>query len=64
MQKLKNRKSVTKRYRKTKNNKYMYKHPYKAHILEKKSQKQKRHMRKLGLVAKGDAKMLNLLLPY
>lgn len=64
MPKLKTRRSADKRYRKTKNKKFIYKRPYRAHILEKKSQKQKRHMRTKGLVCKGDSKSIHLMLPY
>lgn len=64
MGKLKTRKSANKRYRKTKNTKFLFKRPYKAHILEKKSQKQKRHMRTQGVVCKGEARSISLMLPY
>lgn len=64
MSKLKTRQAASKRYRKTKNGKFIFKRPYKAHILEKKSQKRKRHMRTLGIVSKGESKSLNRMLPY
>jgi large subunit ribosomal protein L35 len=64
MPKLKTRKSADKRYRKTKNNKFVFKRPYKGHILEKKSPKQKRHMNTMGVAAKGDSKSIAIMLPY
>ena len=63
MPKLKTRQSANKRYRRTRNGKIVYKRPYKAHILEKKSQKQKRHMRTVGIVCKGDIKTIKIILP-
>lgn len=63
MPKLKTRQSASKRYRRTRNEKIIYKHPYKAHILEKKSQKRKRHMRTVGIVSKGYTKTIKKLLP-
>ena len=62
MTKLKTRHSARKRYRPTCNRKIVYRRPYKAHILEKKSPKQKRHMRTDGLVSKGDAKNIKIML--
>ena len=64
MSKLKTRHAAAKRYRKTKTGKFMFKRPYKGHILEKKSQKQKRHMSQMGVVAAGDAKNICFMLPY
>jgi len=42
----------------------MFKRPYKGHILEKKSPKQKRHMSQMGVVSPGDAKNIRIMLPY
>lgn len=61
--KLKTRQAAKKRYRPTKNGKFIYRRPYKAHILEKKSPKQKRHMRTTGITSKGDTKVIKVLLP-
>ena len=62
MTKLKTRSSASKRYRRTRNQKVIYKRPYGAHFLEKKSQKQKRHMRTSGIICRGDLKTLKGLL--
>ena len=64
MPKLKTRRSASKRYRKTKTGKFIFKRPYKGHILEKKSPKQRRHMSTMGVVATGDAKSIKIMLPY
>lgn len=64
MPKLKTRRSASKRYRKTKTGKFIFKRPYKGHILEKKSPKQRRHMSTTGVVAAGDAKCIKIMLPY
>lgn len=61
---IKTRRSALKRYRKTKNKKVIYKHPYLSHILEKKSAKRKRNLRTRSLMAKGDMKNINIMLPY
>jgi large subunit ribosomal protein L35 len=64
MPKLKTRQAASKRYRKTKTGKFIFKRPYKGHILEKKSPKQRRHMSTMGVVATGDAKSIKIMLPY
>jgi len=64
MSKLKTRRAAAKRYRKTKTGKFMFKRPYKGHILEKKSPKQKRHMSQMGVASPGDAKNIRIMLPY
>ena len=64
MSKLKTRRSADKRYRRTKNGKFIFKRPYKSHILEKKSPKQRRHMSTMGVAAKGDSKSIAIMLPY
>ena len=61
--KLKTRSSAAKRYRKTKTGKVIRRMAYKGHILEKKSQKRKRNLRRKGLVFKGELCALNLMLP-
>ena len=63
MSKLKTRRSASKRYRRTKTGKFVFKRPYKAHILEKKSRKQKRHMKTDGIACKGDARNIKIMLP-
>jgi large subunit ribosomal protein L35 len=64
MSKLKTRRSAEKRYRKTKNGKFIFKRPFKSHILEKKSPKQRQHMSTMGVAAKGDARSITIMLPY
>ena len=64
MSKLKTRRSANKRYRKTKNRKFIFKRPFKSHILEKKSPKQRQHMSTMGVAAKGDARSITIMLPY
>ena len=54
MSKLKTRRSADKRYRKTKNGKFIFKRPYKSHILEKKSPKQHPHMSTMAVATEGD----------
>ena len=60
--KLKVRQSASKRYRLTRTGKVIYKQAYKAHILEKKTPKRKRQLRRSATVFKGDAKTIQLLL--
>ena len=62
MNKLKTRQAARKRYRVTRTGKIIFKRPYKAHILEKKSPKQKRHMRTDGIVFKGDVIAIKTML--
>ena len=64
MSKLKTRRSAEKRYRRTKNGKFIFKRPFKSHILEKKSPKQRQHMSTMGVAAKGDARSITIMLPY
>jgi large subunit ribosomal protein L35 len=61
--KLKTRKAAAKRYKKTKTGKILRKKAFRGHILEKKSPKRKRHLRKTGLVSKGEIKPILLMLP-
>lgn len=64
MSKIKTRRAAAKRYRKTKTGKFIFKRPYKSHILEKKSPKQRRHMSTMGVVAPGDARSIKVMMPY
>ena len=61
--KLKTRSSTQKRYKKTGTGKFIRRKAFKGHILEKKSPKRKRHLRKTGLVSKGEIKPILLMLP-
>ena len=61
--KLKNRSSAEKRYKKTKTGKVLRRKAFRGHILEKKSPKQKRHLRSKTLVFKGEVRAINRMLP-
>jgi large subunit ribosomal protein L35 len=64
MPKLKTRKSASKRYKVTGNNKFLRRHAYKGHLLMKKSNRQKRKLSQVTLVNKSDSKAIKLMLPY
>jgi large subunit ribosomal protein L35 len=64
MPKLKTNKSVQKRVRVTKSGKFKKMRAGRRHLLESKSSKQKRHMRKGDLVSSGMEKQLRRLMPY
>jgi len=64
MTKLKTRSSANKRYRRTRNQKVIYKRPCGAHFLEKKSQKQKRHIQTAGVVCRSDLKTIKGMLLF
>ncbi len=58
MPKIKSRSSVTKRFKKTGKGKLKRGHAYTSHLFISKSQKQKRHLRKSGLVSKAETKKM------
>jgi large subunit ribosomal protein L35 len=62
MPKMKTNKSVAKRFKVTASGKVKRGHAFKSHILTKKSQKRKRHLRKPDLCAPGDAKRIKKML--
>lgn len=62
--KLKTRSSAAKRYKKSATGKIMRRKAFRGHILEKKSQKQKRGLRKKSKVSNGDKKAIKKMLPY
>ena len=62
MPKMKTNRGAAKRLRKTGSGKILRRKAYKSHILTKKSQKRKRHLRKPTLVAKADEKRVRRLL--
>ena len=64
MPKMKTNKGAAKRLKRTASGKLKRRKAYKSHILTKKNQKRKRHLRKAGLVDKADEKRMNRLLPY
>ncbi|KGX93402.1 50S ribosomal protein L35 [Pontibacillus halophilus JSM 076056 = DSM 19796] len=63
MPKMKTHKGMQKRFRRTASGNYKRAHAYTSHLFANKSQKQKRKLRKSGLVAKGDLKRMEQLLP-
>ncbi len=64
MPKMKTHKGAAKRFKITGSGKIKKAKAYKSHILEKKSAKRKRNLRKSGIVAAADAKRFRGLLPY
>lgn len=64
MPKMKTRKSAAKRLRVTKNGKVKYKKQGLRHILTKKSTKNKRNLRKAGILSDSEQKRVQKLLPY
>ena len=61
MPKMKTNKSAAKRFKKTGTGKLKRGHAYTSHILTKKSPKNKRQLRKAGLVSKADEKRMKRL---
>ena len=64
MPKMKTHRGAAKRFKKTGTGKFKKMTAYKSHILEKKSAKRKRHLRKSGIVSAADHHRLRELLPY
>ena len=64
MPKMKTHRGAAKRFKKTKSGKYKFRHGYRNHILTKKTTKRKRHLRKDSYLKPGDAKRIDVLLPY
>lgn len=64
MPKMKTHRGAAKRFKLTGTGKIKKANAGKSHILEKKSSKRKRNLRKSGLVSAADAKKLKLLIPY
>ncbi len=62
MPKMKTHRGAAKRFKKTGSGKIKRFHGYTSHILEKKSPKRKRNLRKGAIMAKGDAKRLEKLI--
>lgn len=63
MPKLKTKKTVAKRFRKTASGKLKRGKAYRRHILTSKTRKQKRHLKQSAIVTDGDAARMNRLLP-
>ena len=64
MQKMKTRRAAAKRFTVTGTGEIRRNKAYKSHILEKKSPKRKRNMRKAALLVAGDYKREIKCLPY
>lgn len=62
--KLKTKKTVAKRFRKTATGKLKRNKAYKRHILTSKTRKNKRHLKASTLVFEGDVPRMKRLLPY
>lgn len=63
MPKIKTRRAAAKRFTVTGTGEFKRNKAFKRHILEKKSQKRKRNMRKAALITGADYKRVNLMLP-
>ncbi|MBR5236701.1 MAG: 50S ribosomal protein L35 [Clostridia bacterium] len=64
MPKIKTHRASAKRFKVTKNGKIKMKHAYKSHILNKKSTKRKRQLRKGAYACDANAKVIKKLIPY
>ena len=62
MPKMKTHRGAAKRFKRTGTGKIKRRHGYTSHILEKKSPKRKRNLRKGAIMAKGDAKRIDQLI--
>ena len=64
MPKMKSHRGAAKRFRRTATGKLTHARRNKRHILTKKTTKRKRQLRLKNVVAKGDQKKLDQLIPY
>ncbi len=64
MPKMKTHRGAAKRFRVTKSGKVKRAKAYKSHILNKKSSKRKRNLRKGTYVCAAEAKNIKMLIPY
>ncbi len=64
MPKMKSHKGAAKRFKKTGSGKFKRAHAYTSHILEHKSPKQKRNLRKVSVLNSTEQKRVAKLLPY
>lgn len=62
MPKMKTHRGAAKRFKKTATGKIKRRHAYTSHILEKKSAKRKRKLRKSAIMAEGDAKNIRKMI--
>ena len=64
MPKMKTKRAAAKRLKRTASGKLMRHSGWKRHLLESKSPKRKRRLRKASLIAKSDHARLSVLVPY
>ena len=64
MPKIKTNSGAKKRFKLSKNGKPIRAHAYKSHILNKKSTKRKRNLRKAAITDSTNAKVVQRILPY
>ena len=64
MPKIKTHRGAAKRFSKTGSGKIKRNHAFTSHILEKKSPKRKRNLRKSAIMFKGDTQRVTKLIPY
>ncbi|MDR3344423.1 MAG: 50S ribosomal protein L35 [Oscillospiraceae bacterium] len=64
MPKLKTHSGAKKRFKMSKNGKAMRAHAYKSHILNKKTTKRKRNLRKVSVADTTNQRQIHRLLPY
>ena len=64
MPKMKSKRGAAKRLKKTASGRLKRHSGWKSHLLEAKSPKRRRHLRRAGLIAKADEKRLKVLVPY
>ncbi|NLO97681.1 MAG: 50S ribosomal protein L35 [Peptococcaceae bacterium] len=64
MPKMKTHRGAAKRFKKTGTGKIVRRHAYKSHILEKKTSKRKRNLRKSTVMHNTDAKRIARLIAY
>ena len=64
MPKIKTRRAVLKRYKKTGTGKFLRKKSCKSHLLQKKSSARKRKLSRQECLSKGQKKKLLIMMPY
>ena len=64
MPKMKTKRGAAKRFKKTGSGKIKRSKAFTSHILTKKSTKRKRNLRKSGLVASSNCKVIRKIMPY
>ena len=64
MPKIKTRRSVLKRYKKTGTGKFLRKKSCNSHLLTKKSSARKRKLSRKDTLSKGESKKLEIMMPY